>query len=124
MLEMAEALAAGRVPRDGFVRAAVTAYQLYRLASRRRLSLPRVLALGRTVHALAGEPGEYGRLWLGSHLSVLSQGYVGHHWIDRRLPTVGWSMRALWRAGHLLLALPAGLPLARRAHALSRAHPP
>jgi hypothetical protein len=120
MLTMARALAAGGPVDDRFARESATAYLVYAWTLRRRPSAQLLLALGRTAHALASGPGEYLRLWAGSHLSAFSRGYAGDRRIDRLLPGIAWAGRSLWRAGNLAAAALPGAWLARTARSLAR----
>jgi hypothetical protein len=89
---------------DRFAREAATAYLLYAFSRRHRPPAPLLLALGRTAHSLTSGAGEYGRLWVGSHVSAFSRGYAGHRRIDRLLPGLGYAGRSLWRAANLAAA--------------------
>jgi hypothetical protein len=120
MLAMARELAQGGAVEDRFVREAATAYLLYAFTLRHRPPPALLLALGRTAHSLASGAGEYGRLWVGSHVSAFSRGYAGQRPIDRVLPGVAYAGRSLWRAAHLAAAAVPGAWLAGTARALAR----
>ena len=120
MLEMARALAAGAGVEDRFAREAATAYLLYAFTARHHPPTALLLALGRTAHSLASGAGEYGRLWVGTHVSAFSRGYAGERRIDRVLPGLGYAGRTLWRAANLAAAAVPGAWLAGTARALAR----
>ncbi|SOD02900.1 Uncharacterised nucleotidyltransferase [bacterium JGI 053] len=120
MLAMARGLAAGAAVDDRFAREAATAYLLYAFTARHRPPTALLLALGRTAHSLASGAGEYGRLWVGTHVSAFSRGYVGERRIDRVLPGLGYAGRSLWRAANLAAAAVPGAWLAGTARALAR----
>ena len=61
---------------DRFAREAATAYLLYAFTARHHPPTALLLALGRTAHSLASGAGEYGRLWVGTHVSAFSRGYA------------------------------------------------
>jgi hypothetical protein len=124
MLSMARDLAGGRAGEDRFAREAATAYLLYAFTVRHHPPTALLLALGRTAHSLASGAGEYGRLWVGTHLSAFSRGYAGERRIDRVLPGVGYAGRSLWRAANLAAAALPGAWLAGTARALARGRPP
>jgi hypothetical protein len=120
MLAMARGLAAGEAAEDRFAREAATAYLLYAFTARHHPPTALLLALGRTAHSLASGAGEYGRLWVGTHVSAFSRGYVGERRIDRVLPGLGYAGRSLWRAANLVAAAVPGAWLAGTARALAR----
>jgi hypothetical protein len=120
MLAMARALAEGRAGEDRFAREAATAYLLYAFTARHRPPTALLLALGRTAHSLASGAGEYGRLWVGTHVSAFSRGYAGERRIDRALPGLAYAGRSLWRAANLAVAAVPGAWLAGTARALAR----
>lgn len=123
MLAMARALAEGRPADDRFAREAATAYLLYLFTARHHPPTPLLLALGRTAHSLAQGGREYGRLWVGSHVSAFSRGYAGGRRIDRVLPGVAYAGRSLWRAANLAAAAVPGAWLAGTARSLVRQVP-
>jgi len=120
MLAMARALAAGGPVPDRFAREAATAYLLYAFTTRHHPPTALLLALGRTAHSLASGAGEYGRLWVGTHVSAFSRGYAGERRIDRVLPGVAYAGRSLWRAANLAAAAVPGAWLAGTARSLAR----